>query len=545
MKDAASLQLYGQGDRPGPLRVGLLLRSGCALGESDGGLLSTLLSCSFIRIVQVITVPVPERPGLRKFFEPAHWLLESYRTIDSSVLARAPSRAACQSDDALVTLEDPGRPVGGPPDLDALVCLGMVGPVRDYCRLARTGVWWVGPVDLPDQDRSTSHLLQSLADADAPHTEAVWSWGPMDPEPRQRIVAAVRPISRLSLEKNDRVMTAVRPGMLLAALWQLEARGPRAAPALQAAQIAHGPDPLLRKQEATPDSPVAVASAITRLAFRHARHRVRRAAKPDLWNIGLRVHAEGRPHDDPHGYQWLSLPHGNWQADPFLFQRSGRTWLFYEAIDDLAAPAVIACAEIDSTGAIGPSQVVLQRPYHLSYPQVFADAGEIWMIPETGTNGTVELYRAVEFPYRWELVRVLHQGPWFDTTVAVHNGRYWFFSSLQQDSAYLTSQLVLFSARQLDGDWIMHPRGPVSFDARYARGAGGIFESNGVKVRPAQDGSRTYGGNIHFMCIEAWDEFEYRESPAGFLGPGQIEGASGVHTYNRTGHFEVIDRKMA
>ena len=47
------------------------------------------------------------------------------------------------------------------------------------------------------------------------------------------------------------------------------------------------------------------------------------------------------------------------------------------------------------------------------------------MLPETSGNRTVELYRCVEFPHRWELDRVLMDGVHaVDATLAEHDRRW-------------------------------------------------------------------------------------------------------------------------
>jgi hypothetical protein len=51
----------------------------------------------------------------------------------------------------------------------------------------------------------------------------------------------------------------------------------------------------------------------------------------------------------------------------------------------------------------GEPFAVLERSYHLSYPFIFRWGSDIFMIPETSDNRTVEVYRAVEFPGKWEL----------------------------------------------------------------------------------------------------------------------------------------------
>jgi hypothetical protein len=65
----------------------------------------------------------------------------------------------------------------------------------------------------------------------------------------------------------------------------------------------------------------------------------------------------------------------------------------------------------------------------------------------------------------------------------------------------------------------------------------------GTWIRPAQDGSETYGGALRFQRIVQIDPQQYLEEPAGSVTAQMIPGATGVHTYNRNGELEVIDCK--
>ena len=86
------------------------------------------------------------------------------------------------------------------------------------------------------------------------------------------------------------------------------------------------------------------------------------------------------------------------QADPFLFSHGGRTWMFFEDFPHATRKGVIAVCEIDASGHPGAPRVVLEEPFHLSYPFVFEHDGEIYMLPETAAAGCIRLYHADPFP---------------------------------------------------------------------------------------------------------------------------------------------------
>ncbi len=84
---------------------------------------------------------------------------------------------------------------------------------------------------------------------------------------------------------------------------------------------------------------------------------------------------------------------------------------------------MISVCEPGPDDAWSPPRTVLERDHHLSYPFVFEHEGAIYMLPETGEAGRIELHRAVEFPDHWELDRVLLDGlTALDATLHVEDG---------------------------------------------------------------------------------------------------------------------------
>jgi hypothetical protein len=229
-------------------------------------------------------------------------------------------------------------------------------------------------------------------------------------------------------------------------------------------------------------------------------------------------------------------------ADPFLFEHEGRHHLFCEDVGG-DGRGVICHSELRADGARAERpECVLARPYHLSYPFVFAHDGEMFMIPETSAVKRVELYRATDFPRTWEREAILLDGiDAADATLMVHDGRLWLFAAVAADGASSLDELHLFSAGELRGPWQAHPRNPIVSDVRRARPAGAIQRWDTRLVRPGQDGSRRYGGAVAFCEIDVINESEYAEHEIARLEPADIGGARATHTYNSDRAYEAID----
>ncbi|MGB8259098.1 MAG: hypothetical protein WCE75_02050, partial [Terracidiphilus sp.] len=225
-------------------------------------------------------------------------------------------------------------------------------------------------------------------------------------------------------------------------------------------------------------------------------------------------------------------------TDPFLFEHEGQPWLFYEDFDYGRRRGSIACARLDEKGEPGEAIIALQRPYHLSYPCLFRDGAEIYLIPETRSQGTVEVYRARRFPFDWELAGVQLRLQAVDTTAWQQDGAWWFFVTLREPRGEAL-QLWLFHADSVLGEWQPHPASPIHTDVRRSRGAGAIFREGDRLIRPSQDCSGNYGRSFSWNEILVLNREEYRERPLSTVEAPP--GFTGIHTYARLGALEVID----
>jgi hypothetical protein len=237
-------------------------------------------------------------------------------------------------------------------------------------------------------------------------------------------------------------------------------------------------------------------------------------------------------------------PRGQNYADPFLFEHNGKRYIFFEEFAD-DGPGTICCAELHGDGTLGDTQPVLTRNYHLSYPFVFEWHGDIYLLPETWDNKTVEVYGAVDFPQRWELAGVLlTKVTAVDPTILKHNGRLWLFAAGLGGLGTELSELSLFFSDSLFGEWRPHPKNPVVCDIRRARPAGSLFFQRDLLIRPAQDCSERYGHAISFNNVTVLSETDYSEVTLRTILPNWMPRVCGTHTFNQQGGFRVLDGRM-
>lgn len=213
----------------------------------------------------------------------------------------------------------------------------------------------------------------------------------------------------------------------------------------------------------------------------------------------------------PKKTKWFTIHDGTCGgvADPFLVKHKDLYYLFfeYEYKKHLYKEADIAYAS--STNGIHWvfKKKVLEESFHQSFPYVFKEKGTFYMLPESYQSNQVRLYKASEFPQKWELDTVLYEGKQLvDTVFLVKDTTYfWFTTDLK------TNELLLFYADSLKGSWTTHPASPISNDISNNRNAGAIIREDNCYFRLAQDGSEGYGSGVNLFEIENISKKEYQE----------------------------------
>jgi hypothetical protein len=311
---------------------------------------------------------------------------------------------------------------------------------------------------------------------------------------------------------------------------------------------------LLRSRMETPldaaTRGVPTISAAMRLAWRLtaevASNRWQAVAGRAQWQMGYYFAGESTDTAQrPDRLHRLVPPRDRDWADPFVIQRNGRRVIFFEDMPHRTGKGHISAIEIQPNGEPGVARMVLDRPYHLSYPFVFEWNGELYMLPETAQNRTIELYRCEEFPGRWTLQKVLLEDiSAFDATLWCQQGRWWLFVNVAEAGASPSEELHLYWSDSPLGPWVAHPSNPVVSDARHARGAGPLFVRDGVLYRPSQDCSSAYGNAVSVNRVEVLDMHSYREVPVSRIHSGWYPDMLGLHTFSSAGTMRVIDFKV-
>ena len=228
-------------------------------------------------------------------------------------------------------------------------------------------------------------------------------------------------------------------------------------------------------------------------------------------------------------------------VDPFPVWVNGRLHVFVELLDlNRGCGQIAVFSDVDQQGFVAP-RVVLQQPFHLSFPVVFEHKGAWFMVPEQSESGRVSLYRNTRFPDEWVFERdLLPDFPGLDTVPLWHDDRWWLFTTARSGTN-IDNNLHIFHANSLDAEFQPLAVNPVKSSLGSSRMAGHFFRQNGQLIRPAQNGCRTYGGGIVLNRVDQLTVNAYKETQVKTLDPFLPPYLEGLHTLNYAGDIALVD----
>lgn len=263
----------------------------------------------------------------------------------------------------------------------------------------------------------------------------------------------------------------------------------------------------------------------------------------DYWNIGI-VRApiqEFLNAEKKHIIHWFpNLPKTRFMADPFGLYFKDQLHILYEDLKFEDGIGKTASCLYDE-GEFKQNNIVIDEEYHMSYPFLFEKDDEFYCIPETSQANQVRLYKALVFPTKWELKKVLIEDyAGIDSTIFKHEDT-WFLFSTNKRSGHRYN-LNIHHSTSIFGPWREHPKNPVKTDIRSARPAGTLFEYNGAIYRPSMDYSERIEGRIIINKILTLTVRDFKEEVHNSIDPFKDSYFSDkVHTLSQVGSYTLVD----
>jgi len=264
--------------------------------------------------------------------------------------------------------------------------------------------------------------------------------------------------------------------------------------------------------------------------------------RPHLWSIGILegpdlLHMEQAKQLRRPAFTGADIPSPPtaFVADPFLVKNGDGYLLFFELMNKLSGRGEIGVADSPDGKSWKYMQQVLVEPFHLSYPFVFEEGGEHYMIPESRAARQVRLYKATKYPMEWRLEKVLFDGNYADPSIVKYQNRWWIFA---EKSPY---SLAIWYADSLLGEWMEHRQSPFYWrDKSRTRPGGRPVVVDGKLIRFSQDNRGGYGKRLRAFQVDKLSTTEFEEQalmPDPLLAPtGNGWRFNGMH------HFAPILR---
>jgi len=244
-------------------------------------------------------------------------------------------------------------------------------------------------------------------------------------------------------------------------------------------------------------------------------------------------------------FKEIKAPKDKFWADPFVISKDKHHYLFIEEYLIKAGKAHISVLKLDNKFNLLSCEKILEKSYHISYPHIIKHDGSYYMIPESGSNNTIGIYKCTDFPYRWDFVMNLMENiPARDSTLFFYNSKWWLFSSvivMNCPTMSFSELFLYYSDDLLSSNWQSHPKNPIVSDHKISRPAGNLFLNNDKIYRPSQDCSGHYGKALNISCITKLSEAEYEEVLVKKIEPTWNKKLKGTHTYNFDDKVIVMD----
>ena len=243
-------------------------------------------------------------------------------------------------------------------------------------------------------------------------------------------------------------------------------------------------------------------------------------------------------------FKEIDNPKNRFFADPFIFNFKERNIIFVEDYSFKTNKGRISAIEIksDKEEFLG---VVLEEDFHLSFPFVFENDNNVYMIPETSQINEIRLYKCSEFPKNWKLEKILMKGVSAVDTMLIKKDLTWFMLTniCSPNIGDHQSELhIFYSDNFLSNDWKpIHQGNPVIFDSNNARN-GGMFFLNSKLYRVNQiHGKAHYGKSFGINEVISLDKNIYVEKRVKNIEPNFKKKIIGTHHFNANLDFTVID----
>ena len=238
--------------------------------------------------------------------------------------------------------------------------------------------------------------------------------------------------------------------------------------------------------------------------------------------------------------QWMKHPYRDrWFADPFILKETEDEIVVFVEECPMENPKGILCELVldKKTKRLKQRFVLLELDTHLSYPAIIRYDGKIYVYPENGASGQLNIYEYDSVSHKLiNPVCILDEAV-ADATILYHQGQ---FMMLATKYPKTQEEVFLYESESLFGPFVQIGEKPIQSSRSCSRPGGGWFFANGQLFRPAQNCLERYGFALSLMSVEKNNAI-FQEKIAFSILPHSYQYSEGLHTINFLRDMCVVD----
>ncbi len=252
----------------------------------------------------------------------------------------------------------------------------------------------------------------------------------------------------------------------------------------------------------------------------------------------------------------IDAPPNRFYADPFCVKHQDKHYIFFEELEftnrvEDAGRGWNSYIVLNADDSYeGPFKIDMPQAPHMSFPYIFSQGDQLYMVPETCHLKKINLYRCAVFPHKWELVKTLindiHAG---DSQLLFHNGLWYMFSYVLDEKHTHDYKFHIYYAEDLLGPWhsheIVNEQQIMHDNVKLTRGAGQIYiDAEGRIIRPAQMSNKGINGEAvilyHVKCLT---KNTFHEVPLTIINKNNLGVGRSIHTFSLYTDIVVMDAR--
>ena len=262
--------------------------------------------------------------------------------------------------------------------------------------------------------------------------------------------------------------------------------------------------------------------------------------KTTVWRVAIRNTPQGSIlQNTEDAFIPVPNPKGGWAADPFLWETGDALYIFAELFSYRKWRGNIGVCRYKN-GEFSEWKEVLHEGHHFSFPNLIKTKDGVLMVPEASSADEIPTYICTHFPDKWRKSGLLYCGEKMVDSIFLNDTDLLSYR-IQAGSQV---QLVLLKPNE-EGKLVpVDERNDINGKLRPG---GKAFRFHDWLLRPTQDCNKFYGEALDFVSVDYDGENLPREELIKRVEVSQLHFKGirgevvGIHTYNATENYEVVD----